>query len=152
MQALGRTRGSISVDSASLLRQRTESTSVVNRIRSDSTRTRTAPQTELAEDAEFLNHAIESQGMVAQLPPVMVRLKARSDSGSVLLTCTSSRRSWMTILCVVLHSSKIAFSHPVPMVSGLVRGLDDNKTPANTQIQATFEHGTGLVKPSTGAI
>ena len=65
---------------------------MINRIRSDSNRTRTTPQTELAEDAEFINHAIESQGMVAQLPPVMVRLIARPDSGSVLLTCVSSRR------------------------------------------------------------
>lgn len=58
----------------------------------------------------------------------------------------------MTILCVVLLSSKIASSHPVPMVSGFVDGFDDNKSHANTQIQATFERGTGLVKPSTEAI
>jgi hypothetical protein len=74
-QAVGRTRGSISAQSISLLRHRTESASVINRIRSDSNRTQSMMQTELADDAEFINHAIESQGTVAQLPPVMVWLK-----------------------------------------------------------------------------
>jgi catabolite repression protein CreC len=57
---------------------------VVNRIRSDSNRTQSVQQSELAEDAEFINHAIESQGRVAQLPPVMVSLNADQSRSKVL--------------------------------------------------------------------
>ena len=58
----------------------------------------------------------------------------------------------MTILCVVLLSSKIAFSHPVQMVSSLSGRFQDRRSYANTQVQVTFEPGTDLVKPSMEAI
>ncbi|OAP55266.1 hypothetical protein AYL99_10239 [Fonsecaea erecta] len=66
-----RTRGSISAQSPSLLRQRTESTSIVNRIRSDSNRTGSFVQTDTVDESEFLNHAVEPRARTAQLPPVM---------------------------------------------------------------------------------
>lgn len=70
--AATRTRGSISTQTVSLLRQRTESSGVVNRLRSDSNRTGTqsiAP--EVVDESQFLNHAVESRARTAQLPPVM---------------------------------------------------------------------------------
>ena len=71
-QVAARTRGSISAQSISLLRQRTESTSVVNRIRSDSNRTGSFVQTETVDESEFLDHAVEPRARTALLPPVMV--------------------------------------------------------------------------------
>src|SRR5271170_546274 len=70
-QTSGRTRGSISTQSISLQRHRTESVTVANRIRSDSNRTQSVHQ-EPAGEAEFLNHAVEPRARTAQLPPVMV--------------------------------------------------------------------------------
>lgn len=90
-------RGSISAHSNSLLRHRTESASVINRIRSDSNRTGSVQQPELADDAEFINHAIESQGRVAQLPPVLVR-----EDVVLTQTCTD----------LVIQSKKID-EHPL---------------------------------------
>ncbi|KIX96167.1 uncharacterized protein Z520_07945 [Fonsecaea multimorphosa CBS 102226] len=69
--ATARTRGSISAQSISLLRQRTESTSIVNRIRSDSNRTGSFVQPDTVDESEFLNHAVEPRARTAQLPPVM---------------------------------------------------------------------------------
>ncbi|KIV91857.1 hypothetical protein PV10_06349 [Exophiala mesophila] len=70
--AATRTRGSISAQSVSLQRQRTESTSVVNRIRSDSNRTGVQSiQAEIIDESEFINHPVESRARTAQLPPVM---------------------------------------------------------------------------------
>ncbi|KIW62616.1 hypothetical protein PV04_10774 [Phialophora macrospora] len=66
-----RTRGSISTQSVSLLRQRTESTSIVNRIRSDSNRTGSFVQVETVDESEFLNHPVEPRARTALLPPVM---------------------------------------------------------------------------------
>ncbi|RMZ86352.1 hypothetical protein DV736_g6422, partial [Chaetothyriales sp. CBS 134916] len=71
--ALGRTRGSVSAQSASLMRHRTESASIINRIRSDSNRSQSFKQPELDEDAEFINHNVEPQSRTAQLPPIMVK-------------------------------------------------------------------------------
>ena len=72
-QAVGRTRGSISTQSTSLARHRTESASVVNRNRSDSNRTQSMHQPQLDEDAEFINHPVEPRSRTAQLPPVLSR-------------------------------------------------------------------------------
>jgi len=72
-QAAARARGSISTQSVSLARHRTESTSMINRVRSDSNRDPSLQQS-LGEDAEFLNHPVEPRARTAQLPPVMVCL------------------------------------------------------------------------------
>ncbi|KEF52238.1 uncharacterized protein A1O9_11865 [Exophiala aquamarina CBS 119918] len=67
-----RTRGSISMQTVSLLRQRTESSGLANRLRSDSNRTGTqsvAP--EVVDESQFLSHSVESRARTAQLPPVM---------------------------------------------------------------------------------
>ncbi|KAJ4556773.1 hypothetical protein HRR82_000041 [Exophiala dermatitidis] len=66
-----RTRGSISTQSVSLLRQRTESNSVINRIRSDSNRTGSFVQQDIVDESEFINHPVEPRARTAQLPPVM---------------------------------------------------------------------------------
>ena len=71
--AMGRTRGSVSAQSVSLARHRTESASVVNRLRSDSGRSQSVKQPEYDGDAEFINHAVEPQARTAQLPPVLSR-------------------------------------------------------------------------------
>ncbi|KIW14412.1 hypothetical protein PV08_07195 [Exophiala spinifera] len=68
--ATARPRGSISTQSVSLLRQRTESTSVVNRVRSDSNRTGSFKE-DTVDESEFLNHAVEARARTAVLPPVM---------------------------------------------------------------------------------
>merc|ERR1712000_190050 len=68
--ATARPRGSISAQSVSLLRQRTESTSMVNRVRSDSNRTGSFKE-DIVDESEFLNHAVEPRARTAQLPPVM---------------------------------------------------------------------------------
>ncbi|EXJ91188.1 hypothetical protein A1O1_04297 [Capronia coronata CBS 617.96] len=68
--ATARTRGSISQQSGSLLRQRTESASVINRIRSDSNRTGSIQQ-DIVDESEFINHPVEPRARTAQLPPVM---------------------------------------------------------------------------------
>src|ERR1700761_1272751 len=60
-QVSARTRGSISTQSISLLRQRTESASVVNRIRSDSNRTGSFVQAETVDESEFLNHDVDAR-------------------------------------------------------------------------------------------
>jgi catabolite repression protein CreC len=72
-QTVGRNRGSVSTQSISLARHRTESASVVNRVRSDSNRTQSMHQPELDEDAEFINHAVEPRSRTAQLPPILSR-------------------------------------------------------------------------------
>lgn len=65
----------------SLQRQRTESTSVVNRIRSDSNRTGVQSiQAEIIDESEFLNHPVESRARTAQLPPVMVGLLEKLEA------------------------------------------------------------------------
>lgn len=70
-QTTTRTRGSISAQSVSLYKLRTESASVVNRVRSDSTQGQSNQPTELGKDAEFLNHPVEPRSRTALLPPVM---------------------------------------------------------------------------------
>lgn len=70
-QAAGRTRGSVSTQSVALARHRTESASVVNRVRSESNRTQSVHQPELDADAEFINHAVEPRARTAQLPPIL---------------------------------------------------------------------------------
>ncbi|KIX03965.1 uncharacterized protein Z518_07518 [Rhinocladiella mackenziei CBS 650.93] len=71
--ATARARGSISTQSISLLRQRTESASVINRFRSDSNRTGSVQQ-DAVDESEFLNHAVEPRARTAQLPPVMSKM------------------------------------------------------------------------------
>lgn len=79
IQVTARPRGSISVQSVSLLRQRTESTSVVNRIRSDSNRTGSFKE-DIVDESEFLNHAVDARARTAVLPPVMVRWDRKSGT------------------------------------------------------------------------
>lgn len=69
--ALARARGSVSGQSMSLARHRTESASV-NRIRSDSNRSQ-GMQDQDEEEAVFINHPVEPRARTAQLPPVMVK-------------------------------------------------------------------------------
>ena len=89
LQAAARTRGSISTQSVSLLRQRTESTSVVTRLRSDSNRTGTQSiSADIVDESEFLNHTVESRARTAQLPPVMVSSSAAT--GYTFLSETAS--------------------------------------------------------------
>ncbi|RMZ75789.1 hypothetical protein DV738_g5270, partial [Chaetothyriales sp. CBS 135597] len=72
--ARSRTQGSVSAQSVSLMRHRTESASMINRMRSDSNRTQSiVNQPELDEEAEFINHEVEPQSRTAQLPPIMVK-------------------------------------------------------------------------------
>ncbi|KIV83238.1 hypothetical protein PV11_05284 [Exophiala sideris] len=68
--ATGRPRGSVSAQSVSLLRQRTESASVINRVRSDSQRTGSI-QVDVVDESEFLSHGVEPRARTALLPPVM---------------------------------------------------------------------------------
>lgn len=70
---IGRTRGSISALPFSLIRHRTESASIINRIRSDSNRSQSVKQPEYDEDAEFINHFVEPRSRTAQLPPVLTK-------------------------------------------------------------------------------
>lgn len=70
-QAATRTRGSISTQSVSLSKTRTDSIGIVNRGRSDSSRAQSIHATELGQDAEFLNHLVEPRSRTALLPPVM---------------------------------------------------------------------------------
>lgn len=71
--ALARARGSVSGQSVSLARHRTESASV-NRMRSDSNRSQGMRDQNNDEDEPvFVNHAVEPRARTAQLPPVMVK-------------------------------------------------------------------------------
>ncbi|KAK5078466.1 hypothetical protein LTR64_003121 [Lithohypha guttulata] len=69
---LARARGSVSGQSFSLNRHRTESASV-NRMRSNSSRSQGNQQEDDEAEADFLNHPIEPRARTAQLPPVMVK-------------------------------------------------------------------------------
>jgi hypothetical protein len=68
----------------SLIRQRTESVSVINRVRSDSNRTGTQSSHEAVDESEFMNHPVEARARTAQLPPVMV-----SNIGQCAKSCCS---------------------------------------------------------------
>lgn len=77
--ALARTLGSVSGQSLSLARHRTESASVHNRLRSGSNRTPSLrheqqQDEEVEEEAEFINHPVEPRSRTAQLPPVMAKV------------------------------------------------------------------------------
>ncbi|ETN39360.1 uncharacterized protein HMPREF1541_05583 [Cyphellophora europaea CBS 101466] len=97
----GRTRGSISTQSVSLARHRTESASA-NRVRSDSNKTQSMHQPELDDDAEFLNHPVEPRARTAQLPPILSKkVDEHSLSGlafeqdSILVACQEGHvRTW----------------------------------------------------------
>ncbi|RMD41230.1 hypothetical protein DV735_g3892, partial [Chaetothyriales sp. CBS 134920] len=72
--ARSRTQGSVSAQSMSLMRHRTESASMINRLRSDSNRSQSIVNpAEPDEEAEFINHEVEPQSRTAQLPPIMVK-------------------------------------------------------------------------------
>lgn len=98
-QAAGRTRGSVSTQSVALARHRTESASVVNRVRSESNRTQSVHQPELDADAEFINHAVEPRARTAQLPPILSKkVDEHSLSGlafeqdCIITSCQEGRR------------------------------------------------------------
>lgn len=73
--ALARTRGSVSGQSISLARHRTESASVHNRLRSESNRSQSLNHEGAEEEEpEFINHSVEPRSRTAQLPPVMAKV------------------------------------------------------------------------------
>ena len=83
------------------MRQRTESTSVVNRIRSDSNRSQSVQQAELDEDAEFINHGVEAQARTAQLPPVMSKAVDEHplcgivfQEDCIITSCSEGKCTW----------------------------------------------------------
>ncbi|KAK4922808.1 hypothetical protein LTR66_016574 [Elasticomyces elasticus] len=99
---ISKTRGSIGGQSLSLFRHRTESTTKLNRLRSDSNRTGQEPSPDEEEGPEFMKHSVDSRLRVAQLPPIMAKAVDEEplcaihfEQDYIVTTCTSGHfRIW----------------------------------------------------------
>lgn len=102
--AIARTRGSVSGQSMSLARHRTEST-IINRLRSESNRSQgpeSPEEEEEEEEAEFINHPVEPRSRTAQLPPVISKALDTHplcglafDQDCIITTCQDGHvRTW----------------------------------------------------------
>lgn len=109
-------RGSVSGQSISLVRHRTESASVINRIRSDSNRSQNTKQQDPSEELEFVNHALEARSRTAQLPPVMSKtVDSHPLSGlafeqdCIITTCSDGHmRTWDRPARDAVNGSQVA--------------------------------------------